>query len=147
MSEEKEKTEEKTESTDLIKELGLLATGSSFKSDYQYINIIGCIEGHTTLPSDNKTTKYEHLIPQLVMVEENPEVKGLLLILNTVGGDVEAGLALSFQAYGNAGDRRGSQHRNSSGRLSRLFLCGKDGYHDHAPHQNQRDTDYCRRDF
>ncbi len=93
MSEEKEKTEEKTESTDLIKELGLLATGSSFKSDYQYINIIGCIEGHTTLPSDNKTTKYEHLIPQLVMVEENPEVKGLLLILNTVGGDVEAGLA------------------------------------------------------
>ncbi|MFR7989814.1 MAG: ClpP family protease [Anaerovoracaceae bacterium] len=95
MSEEKEKTEEKTESTDLIKELGLLATGSSFKSDYQYINIIGCIEGHTTLPSDNKTTKYEHLIPQLVMVEENPEVKGLLLILNTVGGDVEAGLALA----------------------------------------------------
>lgn len=95
MSEEKEKNEEKTESTDLIKELGLLATGSSFKSDYQYINIIGCIEGHTTLPSDNKTTKYEHLIPQLVMVEENPEVKGLLLILNTVGGDVEAGLALA----------------------------------------------------
>ena len=95
MSEEKEKTEEKTESTDLIKELGLLATGSSFKSDYQYINIIGCIEAHTTLPSDNKTTKYEHLIPQLVMVEENPEVKGLLLILNTVGGDVEAGLALA----------------------------------------------------
>ena len=95
MSEEKEKTEEKTESTDLIKELGLLATGSSFKSDYQYINIIGCFEGHTTLPSDNKTTKYEHLIPQLVMVEENPEVKGLLLILNTVGGDVEAGLALA----------------------------------------------------
>ena len=95
MSEEKEKTEEKTESTDLIKELRLLATGSSFKSDYQYINIIGCIEGHTTLPSDNKTTKYEHLIPQLVMVEENPEVKGLLLILNTVGGDVEAGLALA----------------------------------------------------
>ena len=47
------------------------------------------------LPSDNKTTKYEHLIPQLVAVEENPEVKGLLLILNTVGGDVEAGLALA----------------------------------------------------
>ena len=47
------------------------------------------------LTSENKTTKYEHLIPQLVAVEENPEVKGLLLILNTVGGDVEAGLALA----------------------------------------------------
>lgn len=95
MSEEKEKQEEKTESTDLIKELGLLSTGNTFKSDYQYISIIGSIEGHTVLPSDNKTTKYEHLIPQLVAVEENPEVKGLLLILNTVGGDVEAGLALA----------------------------------------------------
>ena len=95
MSEEKEKKEEKTESSDLIKELGLLSTGSTFQSDYQYINIIGSIEGHTVLPSDNKTTKYEHLIPQLVAVEENPEVKGLLLILNTVGGDVEAGLALA----------------------------------------------------
>ncbi len=95
MSEEKEKKEEKTESQDLIKELGLLTTGNTFQSDYQYINIIGSIEGHTVLPSDNKTTKYEHLIPQLVAVEENPEVKGLLLILNTVGGDVEAGLALA----------------------------------------------------
>ena len=99
MSEEKEKNstgeEKDTESVDLIKELGLLSTGSTFKSDFQYINIIGSIEGHTALPTDNKTTKYEHLIPQLVAVEENPEIKGLLLILNTVGGDVEAGLALA----------------------------------------------------
>lgn len=95
MSEEKEKQEEKKETSDLIKELGILTTGANFQSDYQYINIIGSIEGHTTLPSDNKTTKYEHLIPQLVVVEENPDIKGLLLILNTVGGDVEAGLALA----------------------------------------------------
>ena len=93
MSEEKEDV--KAEPVDLIKELGLLATGTNFKSDYQYIPIIGCIEGHTVLGSENKTTKYEHLIPQLIMVEENPEIKGLLLILNTVGGDVEAGLALA----------------------------------------------------
>ena len=92
---QEEKNEEKTGSQELIRELGLLTAGNSFQSDYQYINIIGCIEGHTTLPSDNKTTKYEHLIPQLVMVEENPQIKGLLLILNTVGGDVEAGLALA----------------------------------------------------
>lgn len=95
MSEEKEKQEERTEASDLIKNLGILTTGNTFKSDYQYINIIGSIEGHTELSSDNKTTKYEHLIPQLVAVEENPEIKGLLLILNTVGGDVEAGLALA----------------------------------------------------
>ena len=80
---------------DLIKELGLLATGADFESDIQYINIIGSIEGHNVLPADNKTTKYEHLIPQLIAVEENPKLKGLLVILNTVGGDVEAGLALA----------------------------------------------------
>ena len=95
MSEEKEKDTQAPEPVDLIKELGLLAAGNNFKSDYQYIPIIGCIEGHTVLASDNKTTKYEHLIPQLIMVEENPDIKGLLLILNTVGGDVEAGLALA----------------------------------------------------
>ena len=80
---------------DLIKELGLLATGTDFESDIQYINIIGSIEGHNVLPADNKTTKYEHLIPQLIAVEENPKLKVLLVILNTVGGDVEAGLALA----------------------------------------------------
>lgn len=80
---------------DLIKELGLLTTGTDFESDVQYINIIGSIEGHSVLPADNKATKYEHLIPQLIAVEENPKLKGLLVILNTVGGDVEAGLALA----------------------------------------------------
>ena len=68
---------------------------SDFKTDIQYINIIGSIEGHTVLPPENKTTKYEHIIPQLIAVEENPEIKGLLLTLNTVGGDVEAGLAIA----------------------------------------------------
>ncbi len=65
------------------------------KSPLQTLIIIGQIEGHVVLPSQNKTTKYEHIIPQLVAIEENPEIEGLLLILNTVGGDVEAGLALS----------------------------------------------------
>ncbi len=92
---EKETPAGKEENQNLIKELGLLTTGNTFKSDYQYIPIIGCIEGHNVMPAENKTTKYEHLIPQLIAVEENPEIKGLLLILNTVGGDVEAGLALA----------------------------------------------------
>ncbi len=59
------------------------------------LTIIGQVEGHYSLPANNKSTKYEHIIPRIVEVEENPEVSGLLLILNTVGGDVEAGLAIS----------------------------------------------------
>jgi ATP-dependent protease ClpP protease subunit len=59
------------------------------------LTIIGQVEGHLTLPPQNKTTRYEHIIPQLVAVEQNPEIEGLLVILNTVGGDVEAGLAIA----------------------------------------------------
>lgn len=66
-----------------------------FDTEIQYMTIIGQIEGHNVLPQENKTTKYENLIPQLIAVEENPKVKGLLTVINTVGGDVEAGLAIS----------------------------------------------------
>lgn len=59
------------------------------------MTIVGQIEGHLALPPQNKTTKYEHIIPQLVAIEQNPKIEGLLVILNTVGGDVEAGLAIS----------------------------------------------------
>jgi len=61
----------------------------------QFLTIIGQIEGHVLLPPTNKATKYEHVIPQLVACAESPEVDGLLVLLNTMGGDVEAGLALS----------------------------------------------------
>lgn len=70
----------------------------SVKNNGRYIHcltIIGQIEGHNILPPDNKTTKYEHVIPQLVAAEESNDVDGLLIILNTVGGDIEAGLAIS----------------------------------------------------
>ncbi|WP_453996846.1 ClpP family protease [Bacillus nitroreducens] len=59
------------------------------------LTIVGQIEGHIQLPPQNKTTKYEHVIPQIVAIEQNPKIEGLLVILNTVGGDVEAGLAIS----------------------------------------------------
>ena len=59
------------------------------------MTIIGQIEGHTALPNQTKATKYEHMIPQLAAIEESPEIRGLLLLLNTIGGDVEAGLALA----------------------------------------------------
>ena len=59
------------------------------------LTVIGQIEGHYLLPSNSKSTKYEHMIPQLIAVEENPKIEGLLILLNTVGGDIEAGLALA----------------------------------------------------
>lgn len=59
------------------------------------MTVIGQIEGHRNLPPDNKTTKYEHVIPRIIEVEKNPDIFGLLLLLNTVGGDIEAGLAIS----------------------------------------------------
>ena len=73
---------------------GVTAVG---REDHRFhcLTIIGQIEGHYALPSDNKTTCYEHIIPQLVEVEEDPSVHGLLVVLNTIGGDIEAGLALA----------------------------------------------------
>ncbi|KXG76909.1 Translocation-enhancing protein TepA [Fervidicola ferrireducens] len=65
------------------------------ESNIHCITIVGQIEGHIILPPQNKTTKYEHIIPQLVAIEQNPKIEGLLIILNTIGGDVEAGLALA----------------------------------------------------
>ena len=64
-------------------------------SNIHCLTIIGQIEGHMQLPPQNKTSKYEHIIPQLVAIEQNPKIEGLLVVLNTVGGDVEAGLAIS----------------------------------------------------
>jgi ATP-dependent protease ClpP protease subunit len=61
----------------------------------QVISIIGQIEGHLNLPPENKVTKYEHIIPMIMNIEQNPEIKGLILLMNTSGGDVEAGLAIA----------------------------------------------------
>ena len=77
-----------------IRESGSITTYEG-KHKIHCLTIIGEIEGHTVLPEQSKTTKYEHIIPQLVAVEESTEIEGLLIILNTVGGDVEAGLAIS----------------------------------------------------
>jgi ATP-dependent protease ClpP protease subunit len=70
-------------------------TGSVTVNRIHCLTIIGQIEGHYILSPQNKTTKYEHVLPALVAIEESAEIKGLLIILNTVGGDVEAGLAIS----------------------------------------------------
>lgn len=91
---EETKPSEANQKLENIKELGQVDV-PGFRSDIHCLTITGQVEGHMVLPPQNKTTKYEHIIPQLVAVEENPNIKGLLVMLNTVGGDVEAGLALS----------------------------------------------------
>jgi len=77
-----------------IKELGQMTVPQT-KTNIHCLPIVGQIEGHLVLPPQNKTTKYEHIIPQLVALEENPEIEGVLIVLNTIGGDVEAGLAIA----------------------------------------------------
>lgn len=86
-------TEKKAEIEE-IKELGKSSISNS-KGNIHCLTVIGQIEGHMVLPPQNKTTKYEHVIPQLVAIEESEEIDGLMLVLNTVGGDVEAGLAIA----------------------------------------------------
>lgn len=80
--------------TDAILETGSVLTGNG-KYVIHCLTIIGQIEGHYLLSAQTKTTKYEHVIPQLVAVEQEPDIDGLLILLNTVGGDVEAGLAIA----------------------------------------------------
>ncbi|MCL6592724.1 MAG: ATP-dependent Clp protease proteolytic subunit [Alicyclobacillus sp.] len=78
-----------------VESLGQTQPVQAEDSNIYCLTIIGQIEGHMTLPPQNKTTKYEHVIPQLVAVEQNDSIEGLLIVLNTVGGDVEAGLAIA----------------------------------------------------
>ena len=75
---------------DELKELGASAAGT-----IQCLTIVGQIEGHQLLPEDSKTTRYEHILPLIAAIEETRTISGLLLLLNTAGGDVEAGLAIA----------------------------------------------------
>ena len=92
---EEENTTSKEIVAETIKELGQMKPPATAESNVHVLSIIGQIEGHIQLPAQNKTTKYEHILPQLIAIEQNPKIEGLVLLLNTVGGDVEAGLALS----------------------------------------------------
>ncbi len=81
---------------DSIKEYGqAVLNNPKTNHNIHLLNIIGEIEGHECLPTTTKTTKYEHVLPQLAVIEDSEKVDGLLLILNTVGGDVESGLAIA----------------------------------------------------
>lgn len=96
MSEQEENVESEKLAEDIrqIKEMGSVTLPDA-KHVIHCLNIIGQVEGHYILPAQNKTTKYEHIIPALVAIEQDRSIEGLMIILNTVGGDVEAGLAIA----------------------------------------------------
>lgn len=82
-------------SPQVLQQFGQVQLPPKMEPRIHLLSIIGQIEGHVLLPPKNKTTKYEHIIPQLVAIEQNAKIQGVLLILNTVGGDIEAGLAIA----------------------------------------------------
>ena len=93
----KQKELDREESQDKqIQETGqVVLDGNSRKHKVELLTVIGEIEGHESAPSHSKTTKYEHVMPQLVAIEQDKDIKGLMILINTVGGDVEAGLAIA----------------------------------------------------
>lgn len=93
---ENEELENQDKKNDQIREMGQVTLeNNARKHRVELLTIIGEVEGHESAPSQSKTTKYEHVLPKLAMVEDDEETEGLLILLNTVGGDVEAGLAIA----------------------------------------------------
>lgn len=96
VSNKKGELEKENEQNEQIKEMGqVLLDKNSKKHRVELLTIIGEVEGHESAPSQSKTTKYEHVLPKLALIEDDEDVDGLLILLNTVGGDVEAGLAIA----------------------------------------------------
>jgi len=99
-SEVQPETESQQDKLGQIESMGTVLPAGNSTSPIHCLTIVGQIEGHMILPAHNKTTKYEHILPMLIAIEENPDIQGFLVILNTVGGDVEAGLAISEMISG-----------------------------------------------
>ena len=99
MNEEMKTPEQKEEERQQIQDFGSAAIKNEHGTIYT-LTIIGQVEGHQILPETAKSTKYEHILPLLASIEESPEIDGLLILLNTVGGDIEAGLAISEMIAG-----------------------------------------------
>jgi len=99
MEKKSENAQQREQDREQLTELGASTTRSKNGTIYT-LTIIGQIEGHQVLPENVKATKYEHVLPLIASVEESDEVDGLLLLLNTVGGDIEAGLAIAEMIAG-----------------------------------------------
>lgn len=94
--EKKQQMENEEQQNDQIKEMGqVVLDRNPGRRRVELLTIIGEVEGHDSAPSQSKTTKYEHVLPKLALVEDDKDIEGLLILLNTVGGDVEAGLAIA----------------------------------------------------
>ncbi len=141
-------SENKTAEINEVTELGQTRQGS-----IHCLSIIGQIEGHQILPEDVKTTKYEHVLPMLAAIEESPEITGLLILLNTVGGDVEAGLAIAelhrrnVEADSFARPRRRALNRRTARRCREAQLHRAHGVDDDTPRAYKRPCHRCAADL
>ena len=129
------------------------ATVKSSRGTVYILTIIGQIEGHQVLPENTKATKYEHVLPLLASMEEAEDIDGILILLNTVGGDIEAGLAIAEliagmkKAHGIFGAGRGTLHRRAAGGVgSGVDDCAV-GIHDDPSRAHDRNGDCCTPDF
>ena len=135
MAEEQQKREDENNE---IKEMGTLNMKERLKYGIQLLTIIGEIEGHDSVSGNTKATKYEHLLPRLAQIEEDDETDGVLILLNTLGGDVEAGLAIAEMIASLSKPTvslvLGGSHSIGGrvGCVGRLFLYCADGYDDRS---------------
>ena len=130
--ENEEKQKQRLDKNEEIKETGTLnLNGNGHKANIQLLTIIGEIEGHEAVSGNTKATKYEHLIPRLAEVEDDDEVDGVLILLNTLGGDVEAGLS---------GSGRKPLHRRTACSFRRLFFYCAEWNNDRASGEILRDV-------
>ena len=149
-------TEEKTNENNQIPEEPInnfaSITTKNSRGSLHCITIVGQVEGHMILPPQNKTTKYEHVMPQLAAIEESDEIDGLLILLNTMGGDVEAGLAIAELISGMKTPTvslvlgGGAFHRRSAGRVGDALLHRSDRIHDDPPRAVKRRRCRCAAD-
>lgn len=145
--EKKEDREKEQHRDERIKETGQATLDENGKlENIHLISIIGEIEGHDNLSNNSKTTKYEHILPSLAAIEDSRDIKGVLVLLNTMGGDVEAGLAIAEQAHGISGSGGQSFHRRShSGEHRLFFYCAHRNHGDssgsHERHGDRRSAD------
>ena len=141
--EERDNHQEKE--TEQIKEMGALELDKDReKHRIQLLTIIGEIEGHEAVSGNTKATKYEHLLPKLAEIEDNEEIDGVLILLNTMGGDVEAGLAIAEMIASLSKPTvslvLGGSHSRGVGRL--LFYCTEWNY-DRASSAFDRNVYWC----
>lgn len=143
-----ERLKEEAAKEEKIKESGQLELTNNQEDHILYLlSIIGEIEGHECLSSNAKTTKYEHVLPKLAEIEDSRRIEGVLIILNTVGGDVESGLAIAeMDRFAQQTDRvagawRQSFDRSAACGFNRLFLYRSVRNNGHSSGADERDGD------